>query len=311
MLFFENLISAGTQVAMLYVMVAAGFICDKTGLFSEDTAKKVVNLLLYFITPCTLINAFSNIENTPENIKKFVISFIIATATHVIAIILNIPFFRDKKDENNPVYKFAAIYGNVGFMALPLAQAILGDEGTFYCANGVLVYNIINYTHGAMLMSKEESKISVKKLIFNPGVISFIIGLPIFLLGLKLPYIVGEPLKMMAGLNSPVAMLIFGTYLANTDLKSMFTDKKIYQTAGIKLILVPLVCMGIYYLCGVTGVLLTASMITAAVPSANNTFMFATKYNRDAKVASKTVALVSFISILTIPVMIALTQLTW
>ena len=90
MLFFENLISAGTQVAMLYVMVAAGFICDKTGLFSEDTAKKVVNLLLYFITPCTLINAFSNIENTPENIKKFVISFIIATATHVIAIIINI-----------------------------------------------------------------------------------------------------------------------------------------------------------------------------------------------------------------------------
>ena len=72
-LFLENLASAGTQVAMLYVMVAAGFICDKTGLFSEETAKKVVNLLLYFITPCTLINAFSNIENTPENIKKFVI----------------------------------------------------------------------------------------------------------------------------------------------------------------------------------------------------------------------------------------------
>ena len=312
MLFLENFISAITQVGMLYVMVAAGFICDKTGLFSEETAKKVVNLLLYFITPCTLINAFSNIENTPENIKKFALSFIIATATHVIAIVLNIPSFRNKSDDNNPVYKFASIYGNVSFMALPLAQAILGDEGTFYCANGVLVFNVINFSHGAILMGRgEESKINLKNLLLNPGVVSFVIGLPIFLLGVKLPFIISEPLRMMAGLNSPVAMLIFGTYLAHTDLKTMFTDKKIYFTALMKLIVVPLVCLGVYYLCGVTGVLLTASIITASAPSANNTFMLATKYGRDTRVASKTVALVSFISVLTIPVMIALTQLTW
>ncbi len=312
MLFVENLISASTQVGMLYVMVAAGFICDKTGLFTEDTAKKVVRLLLYFITPCTLVNAFSSIENTPENIKKFAVSFLIATATHVIAILVNAPFYRNKNDETGCIYKFASVYGNVSFMALPLAQAILGDEGTFYCANGVLVFNVVNFAHGAILMGRgDERKINLKNLLMNPGVVSFVIGLPIFLLGVKLPYIVSEPLRMMAGLNSPVAMLIFGTYLAHTDLKTMFTDKKIYFTAFMKLIVVPLLCLGIYYLCGVTGVLLTASIITASAPSANNTFMLATRYQRDTRVASKTVALVSFISVLTIPVMIALTQLTW
>ncbi|MBQ8504089.1 MAG: AEC family transporter [Clostridia bacterium] len=79
----------------------------------------------------------------------------------------------------------------------------------------------------------------------------------------------------------------------------------------MKLIVLPLLCIGIYYLCGITGVLLTASIITASVPSANNTFMFATKYERNSAVASKTVALVSFLSVLTMPIMIALTQLTW
>lgn len=311
-LFLENLISASTQVGMLYVMVAAGFICDKTGLFSEETAKKVVRLLLYFITPCTLVNAFSNIENTPENVKKFAVSFLIATATHVIAILVNAPFYRNKDSETGCIYKFASIYGNVSFMALPLAQAILGDEGTFYCANGVLVFNVVNFAHGAILMGRgDEKKINLKNLLMNPGVVSFVIGLPIFLLGIKLPYIVSEPLRMMAGLNSPIAMLIFGTYLAHTDLKSMFTDKNIYRTAFMKLLVVPLLCLSIYYLCGVTGVLLTASIITASAPSANNTFMLATRYERDTSVASKTVALVSFISVLTIPVMIALTQLTW
>lgn len=309
-MFLENLISAATNVGMLYVMVAAGFICDKAKIFTESTAKKTIDLLLYIIVPCTLINSFIKIEMNEDTVKKFFISFAIATATHIIAIVLNVPFFRNKKDDDSAVYKFAAIYGNVGFMALPLAQAILGDEGVFYCANGVVVYNIINFTHGAMLMSKTKEKFGLKKLLVNPGVISVIIGLPIFLLKIKVPYILSEPIEMLSALNSPVAMLIFGTYLAHTDLKSMITDKKIYFVALLKLIVLPLVCIGVYYLCGIRGVLLTASIITASVPSANNTFMFASKYGRDASLASKAVALVSFLSILTMPVMIAITQMT-
>ena len=309
-MFLENLISAATNVGMLYVMVAAGFICDKAKIFTESTAKKTIDLLLYIIVPCTLINSFIKIEMNEDTVKKFFISFAIATATHIIAIVLNVPFFRNKKDDDSAVYKFAAIYGNVGFMALPLAQAILGDEGVFYCANGVVVYNIINFTHGAMLMSKTKEKFGLKKLLVNPGVISVIIGLPIFLLKIKVPYLLSEPIEMLSALNSPVAMLIFGTYLAHTDLKSMITDKKIYFVALLKLIVLPLVCIGVYYLCGIRGVLLTASIITASVPSANNTFMFASKYGRDASLASKAVALVSFLSILTMPVMIAITQMT-
>lgn len=309
-MFIENLLSAATNVGMLYIIVAAGFICDKTGIFTEKTARKTVDLLLYVIVPCTLVNSFIKIEMTEDTVRKFFVSFAVATATHVIGILLNVPFFRKNKNEDSPVYKFASIYGNVGFMALPLAQAILGDEGVFYCANGVVVYNIVNFTHGVFLMSKKKEKLDLKMLI-NPGTVSLLIGLPIFLLKIKVPYILSQPIEMLSALNSPVAMLIFGTYLAHTDLKTMFTDKKIYEVAFLKLIVLPLVCIGAYYLCGVTGTLLTASIITASVPSANNTFMFASKYERNASLASKIVALVSFLSILTMPVMIAITQSTY
>ncbi len=310
-MFLSNLLSAATQVGVLYVIVLIGFVCDKVGIFTEKTARKSVDLLLYIIVPCTIINSFIQIEMNEDTVKKFFISFGIAAATHIIGILLNIPFFRNRHNEDNPVYKFASVYGNVGFMALPLAQAIIGAEGVFYCSSGVIVYNILNFTHGIILMSKKKEKLDLKKIFVNPGVISVIIGLPIFLLKINVPYVLSEPIEMLAALNSPIAMLIFGTYLSRTDLKSMFTDKKIYLVALFKLIIMPLVCMGVYYLCGIKGMLLTAAVITACVPSGNNTFMFATKFDRDASVASKTVALVSFISILTMPVMIAVTQLTW
>ena len=67
-------------------------------------------------------------------------------------------------------------------MALPLAQAVLGPEGVFYCTNGVVVYNIINFIHGAAVMSKEKEKFNFKTLLTNPGLISLAVGLPIFLL---------------------------------------------------------------------------------------------------------------------------------
>ena len=310
-MFIENLITAATNVGVLYIIVAVGYICDRMGIYTEETAKKTVNFLLYFVASCTLINSFIKIEATPDTVGKFFTAFALAVATHVIAILINTLTFRNKQNEKNAVYKFASIYGNVAFMALPLAQAVLGDEGVLYCVGGAVVFNLLTFTHGVKLMGKEGTKLSLKKLLINPGVIAVVIGLPIFISGIELPYIITRPVGMLADLNTPVAMLVFGTYLSKTDLKTMLFDKKIYGVAMMKLIVLPLICMGIYYLCGLSGTLLTAVIITASVPSANNTFMFASVYGRDTATASKTVALVSFLSILTMPVIIAITQMTW
>lgn len=306
-MFFDNMITAATSVAVLYLMVLAGFICDKTGIYTEKTAKKTIDLLFYLIGPCLMVNSILSMEKTDETVKKFFISLLIAFATHIIAIVLNLPFFRSRSDKD-AVYKYGSIYGNVGFMALPLAQAVLGAEGVFYCTSGVIAFNVLCFTHGVAVMSKGDFKPNLKKLIVNPGVISVAIGLPLFLLEVKLPYVITQPLSLLGSLNTPVAMIIFGTYLSRTDLKKMFSHAKTYLTAFLKLIVLPLTCLGVYTLCGISGALLVAASITAGVPCANNTFMFASKYERDVDVASQTVALVSFMSILTLPVIIAIAQ---
>lgn len=306
-MFLENVKQAATQVSILYIMIAIGFVCDKAKLFTEKAARMLVDFLLYIVVPCMLVRSFTKIELTRHNLLMFLLSLLLAFTTHFIAIALNLPFFRKKNDEN-PIYKYASIYGNVGFMALPLASEILGDEGVFYCANGVIAFNIITFIHGVKIMNRDGFKLNLKNLVLNPGIISVIIGLPLFLLQVKLPVLIEQPMSYLAELNTPLAMLIFGTYLANTDLKTMFTDKKIYLAAFLKLLAMPLFCIGIYHICGVSGTLLVACAITACVPSANNTFMFASKYGRDTGLASKTVALVSLFSIITMPVVIAIAQ---
>lgn len=308
LLFLGNMKIAATQVFILYVMIFVGFLCCKAKIFTEKAARLTTDLLFYIVTVSVIINSFMSMKLSEDTAKHFIISFLCNTATFIIAIVMTLPMFKKEKDERNPIFKFASIYGNCGYMALPLAQAILGDEGVFYCSTGVIVFNILCFTHGVKLMTKDEYKFGLKKLILNPGTLGVLIGLPLFITGLELPEIISKPVTSFASMNTPLAMLMFGAYLANTDLKTLFTEKKVYLTALIKLMILPLICVSLYRLCGVSGTLLTACAITAAAPSANNTIMLSAKYDRDTGTASKTVALVSLISIFTMPVMIALSQ---
>ena len=65
-MFIENLITAATNVGVLYIIVAVGYICDRMGIYTEETAKNTVNFLLYFVASCTLINEFISVQEATK-----------------------------------------------------------------------------------------------------------------------------------------------------------------------------------------------------------------------------------------------------
>lgn len=308
-MFLSNMTTAAQQVLILYLIVAVGFAADRLHVFGESTAKRSNDLLFYIVTPAVMIQSFMNMEFKAETAGAFFIAFLCMTGTLTVANLIAIPFF-NKSGQHKAIFKYAAGYGNMGYMALPLCQAMLGSEGVFYCSAGVVAFNILSFTHGIWVMTKDKEKTAFdfKKLFFNPGVISVLIGMPLFVLGVDLPDVVDSAVNYVASLNTPLAMIFFGTYIANTDLKTMFKVKENYIVCFLKLIALPAIMLVALRLCGVGGTLLTACIISAAVPSANNTVMFSAKYGNDTGVASKVVTLTSVLSVLTIPFMVALSK---
>ena len=110
-------------------------------------------------------------------------------------------------------------------------------------------------------------------------------------------------------MNTPLAMLCFGTYLSKADLKSMWKQGNIYFTALLKLVVLPLAAVGAFYLAGIRGDLLIVASVFVSAPTANNTVMFAAKFDRDTALASQTSGLVSVLSIVTMPACVALAML--
>lgn len=310
-MFLENMTMAAQQVIILYLIVAVGFLADRFGVFGQDTAKHSNDLLFYIITPVVIVQSFMSMDFDAKTAKALLTAFACMTATIVVGILLAVPFFNSKKDRNSAIYKYAVSYGNMGYMALPLCNAILGSEGVFYCSAGVVAFNIFSFTHGIWCINRGESKarFELKKLFINPGVISVLIGLPLFIFNIELPQTVDSAVAHIANLNTPLAMLFLGTYISNTDLKTMFKEKSNYLVILLKTIVLPLIMLCIFKLFGVSGALLTACMISASVPSANNTVMFSAKYGRDTGIASKVVAMSSVVSVFTMPIMIALSRI--
>ena len=310
-MFFDNMTMAAQQVLILYLIVAVGFIADRLHIFGQETAKKSNDILFYIITPVVIVQSFMNMSFDIKTAKSLLIAFLCMTGTLTVGILLAIPFFNKKGNKNATVFKYAVSYGNMGYMALPLCNAILGSEGVFYCSAGVVAFNILSFTHGIWCINRGENKakFELKRLILNPGVISVLIGLPLFIFDVEMPSVIESAVAHISNLNTPLAMLFLGTYIANTDLKSMFKEKNNYLVIFLKTIALPLIMFCIFRLAGISGALLTACMISASVPSANNTVMFSAKYGRDTGVASKIVAMCSLVSVFTMPVMIALSKM--
>lgn len=315
MLFLGNVLNVFTQILILAVIVMVGFIGDRVGFFTEKTARGCNDLLFYIITPALIINSFSTIQFTKENASGFLTECLICAVFHAIAIAVSFFLFNKGDKDKNAVFKYSMVYGNMGFMGIPLSQAIMqtvtgnGEIGVFYCSAAMVIFNIFSFTHGVMIMTGSGGKFDFKKLFLNPGVIGIILGAPIFLLGINLPEIIKTPVMHIGNMNTPLAMVLFGTYLSKSDFKTMFKQVNIYITAIFKLIVLPLAAILVFYLAGVRGNLLIVASVFVSAPTATNTSMFAAKFGRDTALASQTTALVSILAIVTMPVCVALAML--
>ena len=311
-MFIENLLTAAQQVAILYILVAVGFIADKTGIYTEKAARLCTDLLFYIITPAKIIQSFLLMDYDSQAAQGLAVAAGCGALIHIISATVSFLVFNKSPSGRAAIFKYSCAYGNCGYMALPLASAVLGTQGVFYCSAVIMSFQIFSFTHGIWLMSHsdngEKVKFDFKRIFINPGTISVIIGLPLFLMSIRLPMVIEAPIDYLAELNTPIAMLIFGTYLANTNAKAALKEWRILTVALVKLIIIPCICLGLFKLFGLSGTLLTSLIISASAPTANNTVMFAAKYDKDTGLASQTVAIVSFLSIITMPVFIGISS---
>ena len=306
----ESFLTVAHQVLVLFILLFLGFICAKTKLVTEHGSKSIANVVLYFVTPCVIVNAFQREYNSTMLIKLLV-SALCSAGILFFSILVAELVFRKREENKGTILKFATVFSNCGYMSLPLQQAVLGDDGVFYVATFVSMFNLFVWTYGLVIMkgkSEKGDKKAVLKILLNPGIIGTAIGVVLFLCSVELPHLIAQPVTYMAALNSPLPMLIIGYYLANADLRRAFSNGWSYVTMALRLIVLPLVVLFVLLLCGIKGSLLVSLIIATASPVAAITTMMSAKFSRDTELSVSLVSASTLISLVTMPLVVGLAQ---
>ena len=297
----------GTQVLVLFVLIGAGVLLTKLGLITEAGSRTMTDVVLYAVTPCVIINAFQR-EYRPEMLWGLLTALLAAFLSLLFSVLLAELLYRQTEISRAVVLKFAIVFSNCGFMALPLQQAILGDDGVFYGAAFVAMFNIFMWTYGLLTMSRQKNLKAALKAIVNPGVIGTVIGVILFACSIKLPTVLGSPVSMMAALNTPIPMLVIGYHLTHSDLRRVLADKGAYFAMALRLIVLPLIALGVMTALHIDPVITVSVVIAVSSPVAAFTTMMATKYGRDTALSAGIVSASALFSLLTMPLVVGLAQ---
>jgi len=301
--------TVGGQVLVLFILIAVGYICGKIGFMSQGTAKHITDIVLYFVTPCVIINAYQQVDFDPNILLNLGITSLCAIGVHLISILIVIIAFRSKDVSKKSVLRFGTVFSNCGFMSLPLQQAIIGQEGVLYGAAFLGVFNIFLWSYGVVCMSGSKENLSKRTLLLNPGILGVIIALVLFLFSIKLPVVILQPIEYLAGLNTPLPMIIIGYYLSNSKISNGLKDKYAWLSTILRLVVIPVVCLLIMYLVGIREDILITVAIAVSAPVAAATTMFATKFEKDTELSVNLVSLSTIFSMVTMSCIVAITQM--
>jgi predicted permease len=295
------------KVSVMIIMMAVGYILSKRKVITDEGTSEITTILLEIVTPCLLISSFSSVSADSISAYSIILAVVTATCSLFIGIGISRLMFKKEDESRRDVLRYSIIFSNAGFMGLPLIQGILGDAGIIYGSIFIVMFNVVCWTYGYSMMSS-GGKLIWKKVFVNPGMIGLYIGLPIFILKIKLPDIILLPITGFADMNTPLAMLVVGSYIAKVRLREIFTDTKVLVVSVFRLITVPLLMLLLLMVIKPEYNLFISTMIQTSAPAAANTVLFAVMFGQDAKLASKTIASTTLFSVITIPLMTVLSQ---
>ncbi len=311
------------QMVIIFILIGIGMILFRRGLLSEEGSKQLSGLIINITNPALLI--CSALEDGPKaSLQELGIALAVYAAVFAILIAVGflIPCLLRVPKDLHYAYQMLTIFGNVGFIGIPLASAVLGSQSLIYVSIFNLLFNLLIYTLGISLLqraargqmegnaagsagqSKSESPLPptgrLQKLV-NAGTISAALTVIFYLGDFPVPVILSSALSYTGRATTLLSMLVLGVSVAQIAPKEIFSHPKLYLFTLIRQILVPIGCLLMMRRLIDNPLILNTMLLMAAVPAANMPLMLAKQLDMETDSISQGIILTTVLSLVTVP----------
>lgn len=295
------------QMLVLFSLLAMGFIVAKLKAVPDNADTVLSKLENNLFVPALVLGTFASnftIEKLTTAGKLFGISFLICFVMMALAVLVARCCSKDSYIRN--IYTYGLAFSNFGFMGNAVVSAVFPDLFLEYLIFTMPLWTMI-YLWGVpcMLIPTGEGKKTLEsrlKAFANPMFAAMLLGIVIGLSGISLPSFVTKVVDVTGSCMSPVAMLLTGITVAKMDMKKVLSLKSIYIVSLIRLIVFPLILIGLFWLLPAERNLIVCTVCSLAMPLGLSTIVVPRGYGKDTSVAAGMALVSHLLSAVTIPV---------
>lgn len=291
-------------VNMFFILLLGAFLYKKK-IIDEEMVKKLSDLLLMVIAPILIVISFQ-IEFDSKMLFELFQAFALAIVSFVLMIGLVYFVIRKTEERDYLIERMSTVYSNCGFIGIPLIYGIFGKIGVFYMTGYFTIFNLFFWTHGIICISGRTTRKETLKRLCNPPIFAVLIGMFLFGFRITIPELLHEPMQMIADINTPMAMIVAGTTLAQQNLMKSIRKLRIYYISFLKLVLFPLIFLLVLIPFQIDQTLAMTELIAVACPTGASTTLLAIKYGENSGYASELFSVTTVFSSITIPLIILL-----
>lgn len=305
-----------SQIVIFVIYALIGVAAVKTNILNEGGLDVISRLVIKITLPVMIFHntiTGADVEQFMNTMSVIILTAFMYATMYVVSFGLK-KLFRLQGDRGK-VFHANTMFGNIGFMGIPIMAAFFPENGMLYIALFTVVDQLVLWTVGVQLTlpggrdkdsieGEQESFFmqTVKKLV-NPATVAITLAVIGIFTGIKLPYELDTALGKVGGITSPLAMIYIGALFCYTDIKGSLKQKEFYGTVLVKMILYPIafyMMMGLFS--WVSRDVRLAMTMLSALPTMTSIAMLAKSQKSEGEYSAGGVFVTTLCSIVTLPV---------
>lgn len=296
--------------ATIAVLIALGMVLAQLRIVDAAGQRTLSALAFFVASPALLVTVLQESDLAAVfsgNLVTFAAAVVAsAVPTAVVA------WLRGRRLGDAVVMLQCASYQNAGNLGLPIAAYVLGDPALV--APVLLLQLLVLQPLVLALLDADRSRRRLSLLavlarpLRNPITIGSVVGLLLAVSGTRLPQAVEDPLTLVAGMAVPSMLIAYGVALRLGPLPGRGVPPgELGLVVAMKMLVQPLAAYAVgRFLVGLDAESLLAVTVLSALPTAQNVFVIATRYDRSTLLARDAIFVSTLASVPVIAVVAAL-----
>ena len=303
--------------AVIGIIIGLGFLLAQLRILDATAQGVLTRVAFYVASPALMVTVLGGTD-----VHRLLSANLIASLGSVAVVatiaVLVVRMIWKRGAGETVIAAFCSAYVNAGNLGLPIAAYALGDAALvapmllaqllILQPTGLAVLDGISHVPSPGISQGRLLLIRLARAFSNPLAVGSLVGLALALTGTKLPVIINAPLTLVGGIAVPSVLLAYGISLRLGPRPGAGEPPvQIATLVALKLVVQPVVAYLIAaYVVGLAGHDLLAVTVIAALPTAQNVFTFAMRYERGVILARDTIFVAT---VLSVPVILAITWL--